>query len=77
TVEWRSPLQNSKKYEDDLRAQNRTELMRYSVETGEILVRAALDVLAAAGFQTMVYYHFPHDRACEYRVLASPENPIV
>ncbi|GAB3893373.1 hypothetical protein GCM10029964_070040 [Kibdelosporangium lantanae] len=40
-------------------------------------MRAALDVLAAAGFQTMVYYHFPHDRACEYRVLASPENPIV
>ncbi|WP_326837383.1 hypothetical protein VSH64_21230 [Amycolatopsis rhabdoformis] len=76
TLEWRSPLQNSKKYNDDLLAQNRTELMAYSIETHAILLRAALDVLAAAGFHTMVYYYFPHDRGCEYRVLAPPENPI-
>jgi hypothetical protein len=48
-LEWRSPLENSKKYDDDLRAQNRTELLVYSIETREILRRAALDVLAAAG----------------------------
>jgi hypothetical protein len=76
TLEWRSPLENSKKYDDDLRAQNRTELLAYSIETREILRRAALDVLAAAGFHTMVYYYFPHDRGCEYRVLAPPGNPI-
>lgn len=76
TLDWHSPLQNSEKYRDDLFAQNRTELARYSIETRRILLRAALDVLAAAGFQTMVYYYFPHDRGCEYRVLAPPQNPI-
>lgn len=76
TLEWHSPLQNAKAYKDDLLAQNRTELLAYSIETREILLRAALDVLAAAGFRTMVHYYFPHDRACEYRVLAPPEHPI-
>lgn len=73
---WRSPLENSPEYEADLRAQNRTELMAYAIETSEILLRAALDVLAAAGFRTIVHYHFPHDRGCAYRVLAPPEHPI-
>lgn len=75
-LRWYSPLENSKKYRDDLLAQDRTELLAYSVESSEILQRAALDVLAAAGFQTMVYYYFPHDRGCEYRVLAPPRHPI-
>jgi len=76
TLTWHSPLQNAKEYKDDLLAQNRTELLAYSIETHGILLRAALDVLAAAGFRTMVHYYFPHDRACEYRVLAPPEHPI-
>ncbi len=76
TLTWHNALQNAKKYKDDLLAQNRTELLSYSIETREILLRAALDVLAAAGFRTMVHYYFPHDRACEYRVLAPPEHPI-
>ncbi|HEY3465427.1 MAG TPA: hypothetical protein VGL47_09865, partial [Amycolatopsis sp.] len=63
-------------YRDDLLAQNRTELLSYSIEAHEIMVRAALDVLAAAGFRTTVHYYFPHDRGCVYRVLAPPEHPI-
>lgn len=76
TLTWRNPLENAKTFQDDLLAQNRTELLKYSIETHHILLRAALDVLAAAGFRTMVHYYFPHDRACEYRVLAPPRNPI-
>ncbi|MGK3208820.1 hypothetical protein [Amycolatopsis sp. MEPSY49] len=76
TLTWRSPFENTDEYRDDLLAQNRTELLAYAIETHEILLRAALEVLAAAGFRTMVHYYFPHDRACEYRVLAPPRNPI-
>ncbi|SEF26320.1 hypothetical protein SAMN05421837_103191 [Amycolatopsis pretoriensis] len=76
TLTWRNPLENAKEYRDDLLAQNRTELQAYSIETHHILLRAALEVLAAAGFRTMTHYYFPHDRACEYRVLAPPEHPI-
>ncbi|MFJ7216377.1 hypothetical protein [Amycolatopsis sp. NPDC098790] len=76
TLTWRNPLENAKAYRDDLLAQNRTQLLAYSIETHDILLRAALDVLAAAGFRTMTHYYFPHDRACEYRVLAPPEHPI-
>lgn len=76
TLKWRSPFENAEEYRDDLLAQNRTELLSYAVETHAILLRAALDVLAAAGFRTMVHYYFPHDRACEYRVLAPPQHPI-
>lgn len=75
-LEWHNAFENVQQYRDDLLAQNRTELLSYSIEAHEIMVRAALDVLAAAGFRTTVHYYFPHDRGCVYRVLAPPEHPI-
>ncbi|GHF79646.1 hypothetical protein FHX82_005794 [Amycolatopsis bartoniae] len=76
-LRWHAPIQDSARYHDILDSQDRsTELTSYVFEAEKILLRAALDVLAAAGFRTMRYYYFPHDRGCAYRVLAPPEHPI-
>lgn len=51
-------------------------LSEYVDDVRDLFARAALDVLAAAGFTTAVRYDFLYGRSRVCRVLGPPEHPF-
>ncbi len=74
TLEWHAPVQETASYHEQIIRQDPANpLIGYIVTANELIVRALLEVVRAAGFRTLVDHE--ERQSYHYRVLEAPRFP--